>query len=1109
VGSSTGVSRTFKHIEQVQATKRLGGPALQESRLPISLRLGTISVDLVANTVSFSDSMSKMSQLSLSTSRNVQRSLTLISTAATAMAASITASLAETIVHAEDFAFSIQKAALATGTTNEMMSKLAYNAKLVGVPLDQVKMAMERMARTSGAAQSGQKEAIKAYAALGISVKDLAGPLKDSGDLTVAVAKKIDGFKDSTNKTTLEQKLFGRSGAELAPLLKQLATGFGDASKQATLFGVVIGNDTAAQALKLHQSMTELESVGMGVSLRLLNDVAPALEKVADKVLAFATSAEGMKKIDRLADDLGKAVTLCGDAFQFLADHSTAAKRALEGIAALQVGSVLLPLISTSASAAKGVDSIGLATLKMVSRMSGVSAVVPILKKVSDAIQLQTWMVTSLAREEGLATAGAYALSNAWRTATASMLTNPVGLAIGAVALLTYGMYEYLKSVKDSEKEGGTWGDEWHAAIMAVKEDLNDAKKVLDLFTGDFADFSARKWQNTPFEKLTQNAGDQRRANGPIENPFKDYWINNSNDPTPKNNAPALPKDAPDKVDHLKLKMDELVASAKDAKDALANAGKSIDFERAAAIAKEYDKTIIELTATLKAQHKVLTDADKAAIKLSITTRVNDESQAKFRDELAKGTSTLLAQASAQDILTQAIGQGSDAVRTAAIKANAAKRDADKSPEWKALNPGMIADMDSAFAKQYDASNKGGSTTALAGVQAQINAQLMLNGAIMQGKRAREEAALAVEQDAIRRQHADKGDTNQSALDAELASNEKLFRLKQAEANLSRGASMNPFAVYREQADALEDAANAARAAGAAISDMEMQAAKKANLDAYFASVEKTVLAVGSASQGVSVFFNEMARGTQSAAQQVHELLGGAFEDLNSTIVKMVTTQTKTWADFVRDVRNDFSGMFREVAGSLAKLGLQKVEQGIAGSLLDKIGGKTANPTVSAIGVTNALLKSILSAVTTNGGIGSTSGGAVSTGADALPAGGDADGSSGSNVGSGIGGILGSLFGGIFGGHLALGGPVTAGVTYDVGDMGRERFTPSTNGTITRNSDLGGSGAVYNVQVANGVTPEQMAMHVRQALQEFHPVVVRSSLSAMRENTQRMPQSKR
>jgi hypothetical protein len=75
-------------------------------------------------------------------------------------------------------------------------------------------------------------------------------------------------------------------------------------------------------------------------------------------------------------------------------------------------------------------------------------------------------------------------------------------------------------------------------------------------------------------------------------------------------------------------------------------------------------------------------------------------------------------------------------------------------------------------------------------------------------------------------------------------------------------------------------------------------------------------------------------------------------------------------------------------------------------------------------------------------------------------------------LGGGIGkgeGALGGLIGGSFGGGKAVGGPVTGGTTYLVGERGPELFTPSGSGNITPNGDLGGAGGVMvnqNVTIA-------------------------------------------
>jgi phage-related minor tail protein len=66
----------------------------------------------------------------------------------------------------------------------------------------------------------------------------------------------------------------------------------------------------------------------------------------------------------------------------------------------------------------------------------------------------------------------------------------------------------------------------------------------------------------------------------------------------------------------------------------------------------------------------------------------------------------------------------------------------------------------------------------------------------------------------------------------------------------------------------------------------------------------------------------------------------------------------------------------------------------------------------------------------------------------------------------------------------ALGGPVMGGNSYVVGESGPEIFTPSTTGSITRNSDIGGGGTT-NVNftiVANDTTGFDQLLASRRGL---------------------------
>lgn len=73
---------------------------------------------------------------------------------------------------------------------------------------------------------------------------------------------------------------------------------------------------------------------------------------------------------------------------------------------------------------------------------------------------------------------------------------------------------------------------------------------------------------------------------------------------------------------------------------------------------------------------------------------------------------------------------------------------------------------------------------------------------------------------------------------------------------------------------------------------------------------------------------------------------------------------------------------------------------------------------------------------------------------------------------SGISGLIDK----VFGGFKAMGGPVTSGTSYIVGEQGPELFTPGRSGTITPNHSLGGGGgSVINLTVNGAIDPEGTA----------------------------------
>jgi hypothetical protein len=121
----------------------------------MSIVVGTLTIDLKANTASFSQSMDKMSQLSAKSANDIKRSLEKIGTAGLALRhglAAATVALVETSIATIG---SLSRLSQATGTTVEKFSALAYAARISHVEVDDMAKGMEKLAKSAFGAQNG------------------------------------------------------------------------------------------------------------------------------------------------------------------------------------------------------------------------------------------------------------------------------------------------------------------------------------------------------------------------------------------------------------------------------------------------------------------------------------------------------------------------------------------------------------------------------------------------------------------------------------------------------------------------------------------------------------------------------------------------------------------------------------------------------------------------------------------------------------------------------------------------------------------------------------------------------------------------------------------
>lgn len=172
----------------------------------------------------------------------------------------------------------------ATGSSVENLSKLSNIARVSGASFDTIDAAIKKLAVGMAGVDDESTKAGKALAALGISARDPAQALQD-------IAIKFDQFRDGPEKAALAVQIFGKAGASLLPILKDLAANQDIASTVTT--------KQAADAEKLEQALRRLGVQSSVFKTLLLSEVVPALTAT---VSSFnAARAAGLGFFDALS----------------------------------------------------------------------------------------------------------------------------------------------------------------------------------------------------------------------------------------------------------------------------------------------------------------------------------------------------------------------------------------------------------------------------------------------------------------------------------------------------------------------------------------------------------------------------------------------------------------------------------------------------------------------------------------------------------------------------------------------------------------------------------------------------------------------------------------
>ncbi len=178
------------------------------------------------------------------------------------------------------------------GITTEALVGLQHGAGLAGIGTEELTGGLEKMLKSIGEAATGTGEALPAFAALGLSAKQLANEAPDQA--LKDIADKLTGITNPAERAARVISIFGKSGQALLPYLMSGSEGIKAMQEDAEKLHLTFSRVDAAKVEQANDAMSRLSSVFTGAMQTAVIQFAPYITAAADKLTDLGTTGKGV-----------------------------------------------------------------------------------------------------------------------------------------------------------------------------------------------------------------------------------------------------------------------------------------------------------------------------------------------------------------------------------------------------------------------------------------------------------------------------------------------------------------------------------------------------------------------------------------------------------------------------------------------------------------------------------------------------------------------------------------------------------------------------------------------------------------------------------------------
>jgi hypothetical protein len=206
--------------------------------------------------------------------------------------------------HAAESAAKMYELAQSTGVNIETLSGFSFLAKTVGVDTQTLAMGLERMSKSAFAAATAPAGATNAYTRLGVAVRDAAGNIRPADAILLDLADKFSKMPDGVEKSADAIAIFGRSGDLMIPFLNKGKEGIREFNDYVKQVGAALTGPEGKAAEDYSLALAKIGIAASAAEKQLMVAMLPTLQNMADMLAQTAANGSSW------AQNLGESMAL-------------------------------------------------------------------------------------------------------------------------------------------------------------------------------------------------------------------------------------------------------------------------------------------------------------------------------------------------------------------------------------------------------------------------------------------------------------------------------------------------------------------------------------------------------------------------------------------------------------------------------------------------------------------------------------------------------------------------------------------------------------------------------------------------------------------------------